>query len=637
MIGFKDYKVLREVEMTRKWLMWLMMMVFAVLLPTAAWGATVTVCSSGCDYTSITSAISGVSNVPGTIIEVHSGIYAEAITLQGSGTSASIPLTLRGRNGDIVWVSGSVADDGSSGWTGPDGNGEYYKTYATEPLIVLDFATGIPLEKGTVGSLGATEWGYDTTELYLGFNPVGNDVFVGQRIGLDTNDQDYWEIRNLGFFGCQGNDGANLVGALNIEDTSIGIIIDGCILTGNRRMGISVKGGTSFTISNNTIRYQWCGPTENSADGIYVTSGTGSPTGTITGNTIGQDGADTIHRMGIAVVDGDDITISNNTISGGRTGIDIEPNVGQTVNNITITGNTIDKPANTDARGGSDLHKGISVLGNSGTVSGLVTVTNNVIDLQNEAMGTDCDGIMYLDLASGVSVRQSGNIVRDVGDGLVISGCTDIQVDRDRFTGGSGVSRFAVIFPDTAGKQSAQIVIQNCVFSTFPYGMHLNEDNGAEVNFFNNTLYLSGEQQGIYIKENVAGNDVELKNNIFGYVAGTNKYYVNKVGANATLDADFNCYLNTGAADWWAYEGSGRTWTEWTVTEGMDASGLNADPLFISPASGNFQLQGTSPCIDAGTNSGVTTDFMGRVRPLGAGYDIGAYEYSQRARRRHAR
>ncbi len=61
---------------------------------------------------------------------------------------------------------------------------------------------------------------------------------------------------------------------------------------------------------------------------------------------------------------------------------------------------------------------------------------------------------------------------------------------------------------------------------------------------------------------------------------------------------------------------------------------INADPRFVLPISytaaptttGNYHLRAGSPAIDHGTNAGVTTDLDGRKRPLGKGYDMGAYE-----------
>lgn len=56
----------------------------------------------------------------------------------------------------------------------------------------------------------------------------------------------------------------------------------------------------------------------------------------------------------------------------------------------------------------------------------------------------------------------------------------------------------------------------------------------------------------------------------------------------------------------------------------------NTNPLFVDESSSppDFQLQSSSPCIDAGkTIAGITEDYAGTSRPQGSAYDIGAYEY----------
>ena len=54
-----------------------------------------------------------------------------------------------------------------------------------------------------------------------------------------------------------------------------------------------------------------------------------------------------------------------------------------------------------------------------------------------------------------------------------------------------------------------------------------------------------------------------------------------------------------------------------------------SDPKFVNPSSGNFRLSASSPCINAGNNSGVigTLDLDGNKRIFGGVVDIGCYEY----------
>src|SRR5205823_1510953 len=54
--------------------------------------------------------------------------------------------------------------------------------------------------------------------------------------------------------------------------------------------------------------------------------------------------------------------------------------------------------------------------------------------------------------------------------------------------------------------------------------------------------------------------------------------------------------------------------------------------LFVSAATGNYHLLSTSPAIDkALASQAAVLDLEANFRPVGAGYDIGAYEYGASA------
>jgi hypothetical protein len=62
----------------------------------------------------------------------------------------------------------------------------------------------------------------------------------------------------------------------------------------------------------------------------------------------------------------------------------------------------------------------------------------------------------------------------------------------------------------------------------------------------------------------------------------------------------------------------------------IDIGTLNyfADPGFVNPVSRDYHIGQGSGAIDQGVDDGVLVDIDGDPRPQGAGYDIGADEYS---------
>ena len=54
---------------------------------------------------------------------------------------------------------------------------------------------------------------------------------------------------------------------------------------------------------------------------------------------------------------------------------------------------------------------------------------------------------------------------------------------------------------------------------------------------------------------------------------------------------------------------------------------LIAAPLFTNFDGKDYQLQSSSPAIDAGSNLGFTNDFNYNPVPFGAAPDVGAFEY----------
>jgi len=110
---------------------------------------------------------------------------------------------------------------------------------------------------------------------------------------------------------------------------------------------------------------------------------------------------------------------------------------------------------------------------------------------------------------------------------------------------------------------------------------------------------------------------------------GQKTLYNFQVDAGVTnLVSDYNLVFadTPNATGYYAYVGAvSKTLAEWNAIVGVGTD-LNADPLFVDAAGGDFHLQPNSPCVDTGTDVGLTTAYDGGPVGVGGGIDIGAYD-----------
>jgi len=171
------------------------------------------------------------------------------------------------------------------------------------------------------------------------------------------------------------------------------------------------------------------------------------------------------------------------------------------------------------------------------------------------------------------------------------------------------------------------------------FGQHDQNINIYDNTFSNDAYpgYGVGASLALIIADPTGTGNVVIKNNIFSGFGNTVAY------ENVTnITIDYNLYNEaapgSGRLIWGGT--SGAPWECHTLAEcqvqGMELnSPALADPKFVSISNGtigsaNWRLQSTSPAIDHGINIGSTynTDIGGVSRPQGAGWDIGAYEYT---------
>jgi len=138
----------------------------------------------------------------------------------------------------------------------------------------------------------------------------------------------------------------------------------------------------------------------------------------------------------------------------------------------------------------------------------------------------------------------------------------------------------------------------------------------------NNTIlgrlnyYSSGYPAGINVWNT---NGSVIKNNItinFKSYQSSEAHHIYLYN-NTNLQNDNNCTYNTDGSDC-------------PGDPGVQPNDLwKTNPEFVDFEGGDYHLKSESPCIDSGAAlSNVTDDYDGNLRPQGAGYDIGAFEYS---------
>ena len=251
-----------------------------LLVPVVGWATTYTVCSSGCDYTSIQAVFDNEDLEPGDIIEVRADTvggtktYTEKVSVTNTdGGSAAGYVTLRGRDGDTIiisviqeikdssgnlWNSASVTwteetGVGSNIWSAPNMCGSNLETPEKLYLDNVLYARAI-----FASDIDSTErWYYDATNdvlyVYATSNPkTFYSSMKGslEKAAVELTGVQYFKLENLQLDG-------GYYGSLRILGGDH-IVVSNCKMGIGSRYGISTKpDGTSpvsyLHIFNNEI------------------------------------------------------------------------------------------------------------------------------------------------------------------------------------------------------------------------------------------------------------------------------------------------------------------------------------------------------------------------------------------------
>jgi hypothetical protein len=236
---------------------------------------------------------------------------------------------------------------------------------------------------------------------------------------------------------------------------------------------------------------------------------------------------------------------------------------------------------------------------------------------------------------SGNESSMGGGIC-NMGDGGTVS-LTNVIISENKADDGGGIWN------------CAHVVLSNVIISGnmagFGGGMY-NESFSSSSPSFSPTLtnvIISGNRAsdggGIY-NSNYSSpvlTNVSISRNTAKFEGNgmyNERYSHPKVRNSIILDngeASKNIYNDDKSTPSYSY-----SLVEGVTEEGVILDGI--DPLFIDAANGDFRLQATSPCIDAGDKtlfnagqmpdlSAITTDLADNPRIYGSNIDLGAYEY----------
>jgi hypothetical protein len=232
---------------------------------------------------------------------------------------------------------------------------------------------------------------------------------------------------------------------------------------------------------------------------------------------------------------------------------------------------------------------------------------------------------------------ESNNVNNDIRDNEIYNNLIAISCDPSYNTNYTGTLRIyrnwihdnteRGINISSSGTSSSRNVLayNNKMKDNGSWEIHLGTVAGNN-QFYNNTIYTSAF--GFHILS--GGTNNIIKNNIVQYTGSGGfycyqdqnaSYAANTEDANIFYRADGGNVVNSGGSSYSASQLAGYR----NAANPNGAHTLFSDPLLNSV----LTILSNSPAKDEGVNLSAifTSDYAGVVRPAGAGWDIGAYEY----------
>ena len=354
-------------------------------------------------------------------------------------------------------------------------------------------------------------------------------------------------------------------------------ISDGNADRGGAGGGVSCAGsGTRLTMSDCVIRNNRA---SSGGGGVHCISSKA----TLTNCTVSWNGA--YFGGGVSAVEQSDVILSNCVVSGNSAalfggGVYSHDHSSMVLSDCVIRANHV-------GNGGSTSKDGGGVYGNyyaSITMTGCVISDNTA---ENEGGGLTNAFKSTMELTNCTISRNEarrGGGIHNIST-LVLTGCT-IEENNAVYDYGGGLYN------------SSNVTLTKCIIS----GNRANSHGGGLINYqygtstLVNCIISKNSHYGIYCTTEISSSSVFLTNCT---IAGNGAALYNGLKCTAVLT---NCIMWGDTAG--TIAGQGTTTVNYSCIQGSNYPGtgnISADPLFVNAENGDYNLQGTSPCIDTGS------------------------------------
>lgn len=295
---------------------------------------------------------------------------------------------------------------------------------------------------------------------------------------------------------------------------------------------------------------------------------------------------------------------------------------------------------------GSDTDKAhhISILGNrvhhngtAGTRTGIFAAFTDYVLIQGNESYNNTEHGIYVNNSSDYFTLRGNRVHHNANCGIHLNG--DLSMGGDGILSGGLIENNVIYENGTGGGAGINMdgvttttLRNNLLYNNHATGIAVFQIDGGTCSHDNeilhNTILMASNGRWALLIADPACSNNHLFNNIF-YSYHSYRGSLNLAGGSpAGFQSDYNVVMDRFTTD----DGDSiLTLGQWQAL-GYDAHSFLATDtaLFANPGSNDYHLKTGSPAINQGISlPSVTTDLEGHLRPAGAGYDIGAYEYQE--------